>query len=97
VRIRHLQLVTPEHLDTVKSKSPAFSLYGPVRAGLTISPTTSDQALTELLRSLERKVADLIYKSCTVSDTLTTAIQRIEVVLHSDTTNESTGTDVNGS
>jgi hypothetical protein len=97
VRIRHLQLVTPEHLVTARDRLRALSPYGPVKAGLTIWQTTSDQALTELLSSLERKVADLIYKSCTVSDTLTTAIQRIEVVLHSDTTNESTGTDVNGS
>jgi hypothetical protein len=68
-----------------------------VRAGLTTSPTTSNQQLLELLNYLERKVDELIYKSCGVLDTLTTDTQRIEAVLHSDTTNESTGTDVNGS
>jgi hypothetical protein len=92
VRTRHLRLVTHEHLVTVRSRSRALSPFGPVKAGLTTLPTTSDQALTELLNSLERKVADLIYKSSTVSDTLTTVTQRIEAALHSDTTKSETGT-----
>jgi hypothetical protein len=63
-----------------------------VKAGLTILPTTNDQVLTELLNSLEKKVADLIYKSSTASDILTTVTQRIEVALRSDTTSSETGT-----
>ena len=42
----------------------ALSPFGPVRAGLTIMPRTNkDQVLTELLNSLERKTADLNFKS----------------------------------
>jgi len=85
VRTRHLQLVTPEHSVTARDRLRALSPYGPVKAGLTIWQTTSDQQLTELLNSLERKIADLNTKSFTVLDTLTTVTQRIEVVLHSDT------------
>ena len=96
MKTNHLQLVTHEHLVTVTERSGVLSPYGPVRVGLTTSPTINDQQLTELLSCLEKKVADLIYKSSTVLDTLTTVTQRIEAVLHSDTTNESTGTDVNG-
>jgi len=59
-----------------------------VRAGLTISQTTSDQALTELLNSLERKVADLIYKSSTLCDTLNIATQAASVALSSTQTAE---------
>ena len=93
MRTRHLQLVTHEHSVTIRSKSPAFSLYGPVKAGLTTLPTTNNQVLTELLNSLERKIADLNTKSFTVLDTLTTATQKIEVALHSNTTDSETGTD----
>lgn len=70
MKTRHLQLVTQQHSVTVRSRSRALSPYGPVRAGLTTSPTTSDQQLTELLSYLEKKVDELIYKSCTVLDTL---------------------------
>jgi hypothetical protein len=73
VRTRHLQLVTREHSVTVTRTSTASSPYGPVRAGLTTSQTTSDQVLMVLLSSLEREVANLVSKSCTVLDTLTTA------------------------
>lgn len=92
MRTRHLRLVTQEHSVTTESKLRASSPYGPVKAGLTIWPTTSDQPLTELLSSLERKIADLNTKSCTVLDTLTTVTQRIEVVLHSNTQTEEVGT-----
>ena len=73
MRTRHLQLVTREHSVTVTRTSTASSPYGPVRAGLTTSQTTSDQVLMVLLSSLEREVANLVSKSCTVLDTLTTA------------------------
>ena len=91
MRTRHLQLVTHTHSVTVRSKSPALSLYGPVRAGLTTSPTTSDQQLTELLNSLESVVANLNYKSSTVLDTLEAGTKAIRA-LHLDTTSEEDGT-----
>ena len=93
MKTRHLQLVTQEHSVTVRSKSPALSLYGPVRADLTTSPTTSDQRLTELLNSLESVVATLNYKSSTVLDTLEHVTQGVRVALLS-TTNEEVGTKV---
>ena len=94
MRTRHLRLVTQEHSVTTESKLRALSPYGPVKAGLTTLPTTNGQPLTELLSSLERKIADLNTKSCTVLDTLTTVTQRIEVALHSSTQTEEDGTDV---
>ena len=91
MRTRHLRLVTHEHSVTTSDRLRALSPYGPVKAGLTTLPTTSDQQLTELLSCLERKIADLNTKSFTVLDTLTTVTQRIEVALRFDTTSESTG------
>ena len=45
----------------------ALSPFGPVRAGLiTTQRTNEDQALTELLNSLEREIAELSIKSCEV-------------------------------
>jgi glutathionyl-hydroquinone reductase len=63
-----------------------------VRAGLTTSQTTSDQALTELLNSLESVVASLNSKSFTALDTLVLAIQGVRVALYSTVTEEA-GTD----
>ena len=83
MRTRHLRLVSSERWDTTHNRESALSPYGPVRAGLTISQTTNDQALTELLNSLERKVAELIYKSSTVCDTLNIATQAVSVALSS--------------
>ena len=91
MKTRHLRLVTHEHSVTTSDRLRALSPYGPVKAGLTTLPTTSDQQLTELLSCLERKIADLNTKSFTVLDTLTTVTQRIEVALRFDTTSESTG------
>jgi chaperonin cofactor prefoldin len=65
-----------------------------VRAGLTTLQITNDQQLTELLNSLEKKVATLNSKSFTVLDTLEHATQAIRAVL-SDITNDETGTDEN--
>jgi len=92
VRTRHLQLVTHEHSVTIKTRSDVLSPYGPVRAGLTTSQTTSDQALTELLNSLESVVASLNFKSFTALDTLVLAIQGVRVALYSTVTEEA-GTD----
>lgn len=67
----------------------ALSPYGPVRAGLTTSQRTArDQALTELLNSLENVVADLNSKSYTALDTLAIAIQGARVALSVTTTDE---------
>ena len=92
MKTRHLSLVTSEHSDTTSSSKRAPSPYGPVRAGLTISQTTQDQQLTELLSSLERKVAELIYKSSTVCDMLSTATAEVSAVVSSIATDEA-GTD----
>jgi len=81
VRTRHLQLVTSTHSVTTTIRSDVQSPFGPVRAGLTTSQTTSDQALTELLSSLEREVATLVSKSYTALDTWSTATQRVSAVL----------------
>ena len=49
----------------------AYSPFGPVRAGLiTTQRTNEDQVLTELLNSLERKIADLNTKSYEALNTL---------------------------
>jgi translation initiation factor 2B subunit (eIF-2B alpha/beta/delta family) len=64
-----------------------------VRAGLTTSQTTQLQQLTELLNSLENVVENLNYKSFTVYDTLTIAIQGVRVAL-SDIATDETGTDI---
>ena len=90
MRTRHLQSVTHEHSVTIKNKSDVLSPFGPVRAGLTTSQATNDQALTELLNSLERKVATLVSKSSTLCDTLNTVTQEVSAVL-SGTQIESAG------
>jgi len=81
VRTRHLQLVTSEHSVTTTNRESVPSPFGPVRAGLTTSQTTQDQQLTELLSSLEKEVATLVSKSCTVLDTWSTATKRVSAVL----------------
>ena len=88
MRTRHLSLVTSTHSDTMTVKSNALSPYGPVRAGLTTWQTTQDQQLTELLSSLEREVATLVSKSCTVLDTLNTVTQEVSAVLSNIATDE---------
>jgi len=75
------------------SRESVPSPYGPVRAGLTTSPITQDQRLSELLSSLESVVENLNYKSFTLYDTLNTAIEEISAVL-SATQIEEDGTDV---
>ena len=77
MRTRHLQLVTHKHSVTVTRTSTVSSPFGPVRAGLTTSQTINDPLLMALLSSLEREVANLISKSCTVLDTLTTATKEM--------------------
>jgi len=67
-----------------------------VRAGLTTSPITQDQRLSELLNSLESVVENLNYKSFTLYDMLNTAIEEISAVL-SGTLTEEDGTDADRS
>lgn len=88
---RRLQLVTPMHLDTVNTKSNASSPFGPVRAGLTTSQTTNDLVLMAWLNCLERKVEELISKSCTALDTFEQGTKAIRA-LRLDTTTEEVGT-----
>jgi hypothetical protein len=64
-----------------------------VRAGLTTSPTTLDQQLSELLSSLESVVESLNYKSFTVYDTLNIAMENLRVAL-SNIAIDSDGTDI---
>jgi len=76
-----------------RQKHVASSPYGPVSQGLTTSQRTSrDQALTELLNSLENVVADLNSKSYTALDTLVIAIQGARVALSATAIDEA-GTD----
>jgi len=82
VRTRHLSLVTHEHSDTPSQRSNVLSPYGPVKAGLTTTQrTNTDHQLSELLNSLENAVENLNYKSFTVYDTLTIAIEGVRVAL----------------
>ena len=92
MRTRHLSLVTSTHSVTTTVRSNVLSPYGPVRAGLTTWQTTNDQQLTELLSSLEREVATLVSKSCTVLDTLNTVTQEVSAAVSNIATDEA-GTD----
>ena len=88
MRTGHLSLVTQEHSVTVSVKENVLSPYGPVRAGLTTSQTIPSQQLSELLNSLESVVENLNYKSFTVYDTLTHAIEGVRVALSNIATDE---------
>ena len=93
-RIEELQENIVKLSDIRREKHRASSPYGPVKAGLTtLQRTDRDQALTELLSSLENVVADLNSKSYTALDTLIIAIQGARVAL-SNTTTERVGTDL---
>jgi site-specific DNA-adenine methylase len=62
-------------------KAYAYSPYGPVNRGLTTTQyqgtpmADQDQQLTELLNSLEKKVATLVSKSYEVLDTFESGIK----------------------
>jgi hypothetical protein len=77
VKTRHLQLVTQEHSVTVVNKSPVLSPFGPANRDWIIVRRIQDQLLTESLSSLEREVGNLVSKSFTVLDTLTTATKEM--------------------
>lgn len=93
MRTRHLQLVTSKHLDITSNRESVPSPYGPVRVGLTTLQTTNDPLLTELLSSLEKEVANLLSKSSTLCDMLSTATAEVSAVVSSIAIDEA-GTDV---
>ena len=88
MRTRHLSLVTSTHSVTTTVRSNVLSPFGPVRAGLTTWQTTQDQQLTELLNSLEREVANLVSKSSTLCDTLSTVTAEVSAVVSNIATDE---------
>ena len=92
MRTRHLSLVTSMPSDTTIVRSNVLSPYGPVRAGLTTWQTTNDPVLTELLSSLEKEVANLLSKSTTLCDMLSTATEDVSAALSSIAIEEA-GTD----
>ena len=98
MRTRHLQLVTHEHSVTIKTRSDVSSPYGPVNPASTtlLAQETlrvnQEARLTELLNSLENVVDNLNYKSFTVYDTLTIAMENLRVALSNIATEED-GTD----
>ena len=81
-----------------REKHLASSPYGPMKAGLTtyqdqeINKESQEAQLTELLNSLESVVESLQYKSFTVYDTLTIAIEGVRVALL-PSTNDTGGTE----
>lgn len=92
MRTRHLSLVTSTHSVTTTVRSSVLSPYGPVRAGLTTWQPTSDQVLEELLNSLEKEVANLLSKSSTLCDMLSTATEEVSAAVSSTVIDEA-GTD----
>jgi len=68
---RSSQRTTLRLVSTGEGESgSALSPFGPLKVGLiTMQRTKEDQALTELLNSLEREIADLSIKSCEVLNT----------------------------
>ena len=93
MRTRHLSLVTSTHSVTTTVRSNVLSPFGPVRAGLTTWQPTNDQVLEELLSSLEKEVANLLSKSSTLCDMLSTVTAEVSAVV-SSTVIEGAGTDV---
>jgi len=58
---------------------PASNPFGPLRVGLIQSRITQDQALSELLNDLERRIDELRFKFFTVLDTFNIDIKpRVE-------------------
>ncbi len=65
-----------------ESSGSASTIYGPVKAGLTIPQRTNKEVLlTESLNELERQVETLESKSLEVLDTLNTVIKHLAVLL----------------
>jgi hypothetical protein len=68
----------------------ASTIFGPVKAGLTSTHRTQNQALSELLNSLEREVESLHSKYCEAYVTLTSVMDHLVrltgLLLEKDTT-----------
>lgn len=92
MRTKHLRSVTYEHSDMGSKRGSALLPYGPVKAEWITSQITQNQALSELLNSLESAVQNLNYKSFTLYDTLNTAIEDLRAALCTTQTDED-GTD----
>ena len=69
--MRGLRLVGEEE------SGPVLNPYGPVRAGLTTSHRTQNQALSELLNCLEREVESLNSKYCEAYVTLMSVMEHL--------------------
>lgn len=69
--MRGLRLVGEEE------SGPVLNPYGPVRAGLTTSHRTQNQALSELLNCLEREVENLNSKYCEAYVTLMSVMDHL--------------------
>jgi hypothetical protein len=68
--------------DGVEDNGSASTIYGPVKAGLTIPQRTNKEVpLMESLNELERQVETLESKSSEVLDTLSTVIKHLAVLL----------------
>ena len=83
--MRGLRLVGEE------SSGPAYSNYGPVRAGLTTTHKTQNQQLSELLNSLEREVETLNSKYCEAYVTLVSVMEhlvRLGIIINVEDTTE---------
>lgn len=91
-RIEPLQNATPQQVGTgAVDSGSASTIFGPVKAGLTTShKTNKDQALSELLNSLEKEVEILEFKFLEVLSTLTSVTEIL--VRHYVTTIEKGGT-----
>jgi hypothetical protein len=62
------------HLVGEEENGNAFSLYGPMKAGLTTTHRTQSLQLSASLNLLEKKVEDLTYKYLEVSSILTSVM-----------------------
>ena len=90
-RIRSSQRVTLTLLSGGReSNGAALNPFGPVRAGLTITPDRltregeRDQQLSALLNTLEKQAEILLLKSLEVLDTLTTDTTHLVEPSHSN-------------
>ena len=63
--------------DGEESSGNVYSPFGPLRAGLITTQTTSEVALSELLNSLEREVESLNSKYCEAYVTLVNVMEHL--------------------
>lgn len=66
-----------EDLAGVESSSNVYSLYGPVRAGLTTSRKIQSHQLSVSLKELERRVDDLHSRYCQAYVTLIDVMEHL--------------------